>query len=102
MNIPPGQTRTFATEWIFFGNLPPVDPQRPRVLSWRIVWASSCVWYAGAGEPPCVSNTQQYEAQRQAEEREAQQRWEAQQADPSANEIIEQRDDYWRVGTSKR
>ena len=109
MNIPPGQTRTFATEWIFFGNPLPLDPQRPLVSSWRIVWASPCVWYAGAGEPPCGASAQQYEQQQgqrpqsgeqQAAERKAQQRWEAQQADPSANEIIQQRHDYWRAPTS--
>ena len=43
VNIPPNQTRTFRAG-MKFKNLPPDDPQRQRVYSWRIVTASSCPW----------------------------------------------------------
>jgi hypothetical protein len=41
VDVPPNRTRVFS-DILGFGNLPHRDPQRQRVFSWRIVFASSC------------------------------------------------------------
>jgi hypothetical protein len=61
LNIPPGQARTFGTGIFYvFHNVPPSDPQRPRLVRWGIVFASACTWFpqsATAGVPWCENKT---------------------------------------------